>query len=246
MAAFTVLICVFFSLFLSNCTAWMNRADPPAQRAKALLAQMNLNEKLTMLKGTLGNYVGNIPENTRLGIPALKLNDGPQGFRDEAHPGTTTAFPSGLTIAASWDEQAVFDWGAAMGQEFFDKGSNIQLGPGMNVARVPVNGRNFEYLSGEDPYLGYVLVQPAIKGIQSKHVIANAKHFVNNNQEFNRNTMSANVDERTAFQIYYPPFEGAIEAEVGSFMCSYNKINSVYACENNVTLGHLRMKLGDE
>lgn len=131
-----------------------------------------------------------------------------------------------------------------MGDEFYRKGANIQLGPGLNLARVPLNGRNFEYLSGEDPYLGYTLAQPLIKGIQSQGVIANAKHWVENNQETDRSTVSANVDERTRHELYYLPFYGAVEAGVGSFMCSYNKINDVWACENPETLntdlkGHL-------
>jgi len=110
------------------------------------------------------------------------------------------------------------------------------LGPGMNVARVPRNGRNFEYMSGEDPCLGATLVPSVITASQSHKILANAKHFVNNNQETNRNEMSSQVDERTRFEMYYPPFQAAIDAGVGSFMCSYNKINHVYSCENPETL----------
>ncbi len=99
-------------------------------------------------------YVGYVPSNTRLNIPALTLNDGPQGFRDDQHVGTTTSFPSGLSIGATWDVNMAYSWGETMGAEFYGKGSNIQLGPGLNLARVPVNGRNFEYMSGGDPYLG--------------------------------------------------------------------------------------------
>ena len=111
--------------------------------------------------------------------------------------------------------------------------------------RIDQGGRNFEYLSGEDPYLGYVLSQPAVKGIQDQNVMANAKHYVNNNQETDRTTIDENVDERTRFEMYYPPFEGAIEAGVGSVMCSYNLVNGVHACENNSTMNtDLRTKLG--
>ena len=114
----------------------------------------------------------------------------------------------------------------------------------MNLARIPLNGRNFEYTSGADPYLGHEIVGSVIRGIQSQHVIANAKHYINNNQETNRNTMSADVDERTRHELYYRPFAGAVKAGVGSIMCSYNLVNSVYACENDETLntdlkGHL-------
>lgn len=111
----------------------------------------NINSKII----TVGNYpddgeyVGTVPANSRLNIPALLYNDGPQGFRDDANPGTTTAFPSGLNIAATWDKEMAGLWGEKMGKEFFDKGANVMLGPGLNVARVPKNGRNFEYMSGE-------------------------------------------------------------------------------------------------
>ncbi len=110
------------------------------------------------------------------------MNDGPQGFRDGANPGTSTAWPSAMTVGATWDAALVRAWGVAMGAEFWGKGANVQLGPGVNVARVPRNGRNFEYMSGEDPFLGYTLVQPAVQGIQSQGVIADAKHYVLNNQ----------------------------------------------------------------
>jgi len=173
------------------------------------------------------------------------MNDGPQGFRDNNNPGSTTAWPSGLTMAASWDESAMLEWGSGMGVEFFNKGANVQLGPGLCLARVPRNGRNFEYLSGEDPYLGYRLAQPAIKGIQSQGVVANAKHYVLNNQETNRNNVSELADERTRFEMYYQPFMGAIEAGVGSMMCSYNRINGLWSCENPETLARdLKARLG--
>eukprot|EP00933_Yihiella_yeosuensis_P032336 TRINITY_DN25930_c0_g1_i1.p1 TRINITY_DN25930_c0_g1~~TRINITY_DN25930_c0_g1_i1.p1 ORF type:complete len:733 (+),score=141.33 TRINITY_DN25930_c0_g1_i1:163-2199(+) len=215
---------------------------------------MTLEEKLQLLHGPPGGpptgetpcaYVGIVAGVKRLGIPPINMNDGPQGFRDDPHPGSSTAWPAGLTMAASWDPEAVFEWGSGMGQEFYKKGSNVQLGPGLCVARVPRNGRNFEYLSGEDPFLGKSLVGPAVKGIQSQKVVANAKHWVLNNQETARQHVSSEIDERTRFEMYYPPFEAAIQAGVGSFMCSYNKINGAWSCENPTTLGHdLKKVLG--
>uniref|UniRef100_A0A7S1CC37 Probable beta-glucosidase G n=1 Tax=Bicosoecida sp. CB-2014 TaxID=1486930 RepID=A0A7S1CC37_9STRA len=210
--------------------AWMDTSDPPAARAQKLLAAMNLTEKVHMLHGSGSGYVGNVEANTRLGIPALKLNDGPQGFRGIS--GTSTAWPSGLTIGASFDVDAASKWGTAMGVEFYGKGANVQLGPGLCLARVPKCGRNFEYISGEDPFLGATMVAPVITGIQSKGVIANAKHWVDNSQETNRHTVSEVVGEREEFELYYPPFEGAVNAGVGSVMCSYNKINGTWSCEN--------------
>lgn len=235
---------------------WSNTMLSADERASILVKHMTLDEKLTMLHGPPTGtcscnysadcaYVGNVLGNSRLGIPPITMNDGPQGFRDDQHPQTTTAWPSGLAMAASWDVDAMFEWGAGMGKEFYDKGSNVQLGPGVCLARVPRNGRNFEYLSGEDPFLGYTLVQPVVKGIQSKKVVANAKHYILNNQETNRDAVSAEIDERTRFEMYYPPFEGAIEADVGSFMCGYNKINGIWSCENPTTLAQdLKKSLG--
>jgi beta-glucosidase len=229
---------------------WMNINLSPSQRARLLVSHMTGEEKRSMLYGTgdaspTQKYVGGVPGIPRLHMPPLKYNDGPQGFRDNAMPGSTTAWPSGLTVAASWDVTTLENWGAAMGKEFFDKGANVQLGPGVCVARVPKNGRNFEYLSGEDPHLGYILVQPVIDAIQGQQIVANAKHYVNNNQETNRHFVSENVDERTRFEMYYPPFKGAIEAGVGSMMCSYNKINHVWSCENNSTLlTDLKIRMG--
>jgi len=140
-------------------------------------------------------------------------------------------------MAASWDVAALEEWGVGMGKEFRAKGSNVQLGPGLCLARVPRNGRNFEYLSGEDPMLGYELVQPVIRGIQSQGVIANAKHWVLNNQETNRGSVYDMASERVRFELYYPPFAGAIKAKVGSVMCSYNKVaGDKWSCENPETL----------
>lgn len=232
---------------------WSDRSLGPDERAAALLKEMNLDEKIQMLHGPASGpccgcknsatcaYVGNVAPNKRLGIPPITMNDGPQGFRDDVRPGTTTAWPSGMTIGATWDLNAATEWGIGMGKEFYNKGSNIQLGPGVNVARVPRNGRNFEYISGEDPYLGYWMARNAVQGIQSQKVIANAKHWVQNNQETNRQNVIEEVDERTRFEIYYPPFRGAIDGGVGSFMCSYNKIGNhsadfAWSCENPVTL----------
>ena len=108
---------------------WMTFGLTPLERAKKLVANMTLAEKITMLHGTSGDYVGNIAGNTRLGIPPLLMNDGPQGFRDNAHPGTTTQFPSGLCIAASWDPDFAFNWGSAMGREFVVCYDNALLSP---------------------------------------------------------------------------------------------------------------------
>lgn len=230
----------------------------PAARARALVGQMNATEMMVLLNGIWGlgwgppthPYVGNVPAIPRLGIPWLSLQDGPQGYRDGRYghyansPGTATQWPSGLAIAATWDPSLAGEWGTAMGTEFRRKGANVQLGPGLNVARVPWGGRNFEYLSGEDPRLGATMVRPVVEAIQRQGVIATAKHFLLNNQEDHRGNMSSNVDERTLVELYLPPFEAAVEAGVGAVMCGYNRINGRWACEDPTTLGLLKGALG--
>lgn len=121
---------------------WMDLAFPPKLRAWKLVDAMNVTEMIALFHGSCGGYTGNVCANTRLGIPQLKLNDGPQGFRGASS--TSTAFPAAITIAASWDPTVARSWGAAMGDEFYRKGANVQLGPGLCLARVPRNGRNFE------------------------------------------------------------------------------------------------------
>lgn len=175
------------------------------------------------------------------------MQDGPQGFRSmdkTGGSGSSTAWPSAITIASSWDEDLLFRWSVAMAEEFRGKGADMALAPGIGIARVPNAGRNFEYLCGEDPTLGSKLVKNVVKGLQENGVIANAKHFINNEIETHRMLVSAEVNERVRFELYYPPFEAAAEAGVLSVMCSYNKVNDVYACQNNETLAHLRDYLG--
>lgn len=221
----------------------------PSERAEAMLKLMDLEDKLRMMRGSMGDYVGNIEGNGRLGIPKISMQDGPQGFRitkKTGAEGSTTAWPSSLNIASSFDAQLAGRWAIAMASEFVAKGSNMQLAPGLGIARVPTSGRIFEYLCGEDPVLGSLLSYEVVKGIQSQGIIANAKHFINNEIETDRMTVSATVDERVRFELYYPPFQAAIDAGVLSAMCSYNKINGVYACENDVTMHDLRVHLGFE
>ena len=175
------------------------------------------------------------------------MQDGPQGFRTTKKTGgdgTSTAWPSALSIAASWDADLLYQWAKAMATEFKDKGANVALSPGIGIARVSNAGRNFEYLCGEDPILGASLVESVVNGIQDMGIIANAKHWINNEIEDERMRVSANVNERVRFELYYPPFQAAIDAGVLSVMCAYNRINDVHACENSDTLSHLKDTLG--
>ena len=208
------------------------------------LESLTLDEKISLVHGMdVTNYTGQLAGIPRFSIPSIALNDGPQGFRAKV-PGTSTAWPCALNMAATWDVDLTTRWGAAMAREFRDKGTSVLLGPGVNVIRIPQNGRNFEYLSGEDPVLGASLVSAQISAIQGEGIIANIKHFVHNNQETERTHVDSVVDHRTHWELYMPPFEAAVKAGVLSVMCSYNKINGRYACENASTIGDLKSKLG--
>ena len=210
-----------------------------------LIKQMTLDEKLGLLHGSASNYTGATTAVARLGVPRLLLNDGPQGFRTpESLDGTSTAFPSGLAVAATFDDQLAAAWAATIASEFAKKGATVLLGPGLNVARVPVNGRNFEYCSGEDPYLGARMASAIIPAIQSQQIIATAKHYVLNNQETGRIGADSIIDERTWREIYLPPFESAVKHGALSAMCSYNRITlsnvTAWACEHPITLKYLK------
>ena len=220
--------------------------EPRAETAAAIVGNLTLTEQLGLLHGSCvtGLHIGSVCGVSRHHIPGLTLSDGPQGLVAEtfatarvARVGTSTAWPSALALAATWDTQAVSSWADALGREFRQSGTNMALGPGLNVARVPLSGRVFESLSGEDPYLGAELAGPAVAGIQRHGVIATAKHFALNDQELDRGTVSAVADERTRFEMHYPPFEAAVKAGVGAVMCAYNKLSidsgaHTWACEN--------------
>ena len=198
-------------------------------RVDALLQRMTLEEKIQMLHGARRRgFIGYIPGIERLGIPELALTDGPAGVRH----GTGTAFPAPVALAATWDRALAQEYGAALGAETKAKGQNVLLGPMVNIVRVPEGGRNFETF-GEDPYLTAQIATAEIRGIQSQGVLAEVKHYAANNQEKQRLVVSADVDERTLREIYLPAFEAAVkDANVGSVMAAYNKVNGVFASEN--------------
>jgi len=197
------------------------------KRVDALLVKMNLEEKLTLIGGINDFYIQALP---RLGLPALRMSDGPLGVHDY---GPTTAYPAGIALAASWDVDLARRVGEMMGKDARARGVHFILAPGMNIYRAPMNGRNFEYL-GEDPYLASRLAVSLIEGMQSQGVIATAKHFAVNNQEYGRMDHSSDVDERTLREIYLPAFEAAVkEAKVGALMDAYNLVNGVYMFENH-------------
>jgi beta-glucosidase len=198
------------------------------KRVDVLLAKMTLDEKLTFIGGINDFYIQGIP---RLGIPALRMSDGPLGVHDY---GPTTAYPAGIALAASWDTDLARRVGEMMGKDARARGVHFILAPGMNIYRAPMNGRNFEYF-GEDPYLASRVAVSFEEGIQSQGVIATAKHFAANNQEYGRMDHSSDVDERTLREIYLPAFEASVkEAKVGALMDAYNLVNGVYMTQNRV------------
>jgi len=197
------------------------------KRVDSILGKMTLEEKIDIIGGINDFFTRPIP---RLGIPALKMSDGPMGVHDY---GLTTAYPAGIAVAASWDTQLAERFGASMGKDARARGVHFILAPGMNIYRAPMNGRNFEYF-GEDPFLASRIAVATIKGIQAQRVIATAKHFAGNNSEFARMTLSSDIDERTLREIYLPAFEASVkEARVGAVMDAYNLVNGTYMTANN-------------
>src|ERR1039458_9138411 len=197
-----------------------------AERAAKILHHMTPEEKIAYIGAYNDFYIRAIP---RLGVPELKMSDGPIGLRND---GDSTAYPAGIALAASWDTELAKRMGAAMGSDARARGVHFLLGPGVNIYRAPMGGRNFEYF-GEDPYLASRMAVADIEGIQSQGVIATVKHYAGNNQEWDRHNVSSDIDERTLREIYLPAFEYAVkEAHVGAIMDSYNLLNGVHLTQN--------------
>lgn len=203
-----------------------------------LIGKMTLEEKAAFLSGKNEWQSRDIP---RLGIPSIFCSDGPHGIRRQAGAGDhlglnpslpATCFPTAATVANSWDEELAQELGEALGEEAAVQGVNVLLGPGLNIKRSPLCGRNFEYFS-EDPYLAGKMAAAYIRGIQKKGVYACPKHFAVNSQELRRMAMNAVVDERTLREIYLTAFEIVVkEGKAKALMTSYNQINGSYANEN--------------
>ncbi|KZS65443.1 beta-glucosidase [Mycobacterium pseudokansasii] len=236
--------------------SWENKDLSPDERADLVIQQMTLDEKIQLLHGmgwrtlldgttsvpgmrSLGG-AGFIPGIERLGIPDLQMSDAAVGVaRGAARSRYSTALPSGVAEASSWDPEIAYEYGDLIGTELRDQGFNMSLGGGVNISREPRNGRTFEY-KGEDPILAGTLVGEEIKGLQNQHVIGNIKHYAVNDQENGRHFANSIIDKRSmqesdllAFQI------GIRNSGVGAVMCSYNLINGTYACENDYLLHHV-------
>jgi beta-glucosidase len=229
---------VLFSLF-----AVAFARSPERTLANALVRQMTFDQKFSLLHGWASPYVGStnpisLPNVT---IPAFTYEDGPQGVADGTH--FATAWPSALTVAATFDRDLFVAFGQAMGQEQRAKGVAVMLGPMVNLARVPVHGRAYESC-GEDAVLCAAYGVGVVKGVQSVGIAANIKHLVANNQELNRTLTTAIIDERTLHQLYLKSFRAAVDAGVLTAMCSYNRISinglAAYACEHPYTLAVMK------
>ncbi len=211
--------------------------DATEERIEALLSEMTNAEKVSLLAGASMWYSTPVE---RLGIPAIKVSDGPNGARGGGSFAggsvTSACFPVGIALGSSWDPELVEQIGQALAQETRSKGACLLLAPTVNIHRSPLNGRNFECYS-EDPYLSARIAVAYINGLQRQGVGATVKHYVCNDSEFERNTISSDVDERTLREIYLPPFEAAVQ-EAGSWavMSSYNRVNSVYVGDHRELL----------
>jgi beta-glucosidase len=237
---------------------WMNSSLSPEERAELVLKQMTLEEKIALLHGNGMEHApqwqmplthvsnggaGYVEGVKRLGIPPLFISDAAYGVRDSGANGRySTALPSSLAAASSWDTQGACEYGALIGRELRAQGFNMSLGGGVNLTREPRNGRTFEY-AGEDPLLAGTMVGNLMKCEQAQHVIGDIKHFVLNNQETGRNIVNVIISKRAMQQTDLLAFHIGIQiANPGAVMCSYNRINGDYACENTYILHNVLKK----
>jgi beta-glucosidase len=235
--------------FASGGPPWTDASLSPDERAALVVDAMTLAEKITLLHSKVGTpfrgeplpagavgSAGFVPANVRLGIPALQESDAGLGITNPADVRDdegATALPATLALAATWSEELSFRSGVVLGAEARAKGLNVLLAGGMNLARDPRNGRNFEYF-GEDPLLAGVLAAAAVRGIQSRNVISTVKHFALNGQETGRFVADARIDEASLRESDLLAFQIALErGEPGSVMCAYNLVNGEYACGND-------------
>ncbi len=226
LAPISFLLCLLSWSPAPRAQVYKDSKAPVEKRVEDLLSRMTLEEKIDYLGGYKVFYIRPIP---RLGIPAIKMSDGPTGCRCY---GKAAALPGGICLAATWDLNAAALLGKTLGREARARGVHILLAPGVNIYRGPLCGRDFEYF-GEDPYLAARMVVPLVKGIQSQGVMATVKHYACNNQEYDRYRVSSEVDEETMREIYLPAFRAAVtEGKVACVMNAYNLVNGVYCTQD--------------
>jgi beta-glucosidase len=229
----TIVLPVVFSF---NLLAQQSIADEA--KIEQLIKQMTIEEKVNMIHASSSFTSGGVP---RLGIPEMVMSDGPHGVRmehgrdwmvDQGVNDSCTYLPTGTALAATWNPDLGYEFGSVLGSEAKFRGKDVILGPGINIIRTPLNGRNFEYLS-EDPYLASKMVVGCIRGIQDQGISACVKHYLANNQEKDRTTVDVMMSERTLREIYLPGFKAAVqEGGVNTVMGSYNKFRGQYATHN--------------
>jgi beta-glucosidase len=214
-----------FALSLS--TYGQTSTHPDVERkVESILSQMTIEEKIDLLGGTHFFDVRDVP---RLGLPLLHTADGPLGVRNH---GPATVMAGGIALAATWNPALAEQTGTQLGRDARAKGKHFLLGPGVNIYRSPLNGRNFEYF-GEDPWLAARMAVGYVQGVQSQGVCATIKHFMGNNSEFGRHTTDSIIDQRTQREIYLPAFEAAVKnAQVCAIMDSYNLTNGAHMTQN--------------
>src|ERR1700688_2532351 len=220
----SLLALLLFPLLLGWSQPQTTSADADAH-IDALIKKLTLEEKIDIIGGVDDFY---IRANDKIGLPRLKMADGPVGVRNY---GPSTVF-GGIGLAATWDPAMASRIGTTIGQDARARGVHFMLGPGVNIYRAPLNGRNFEYF-GEDPFLASRIAVGYITGMQSQGVSSTIKHFMGNNSEFDRHNSDSIIDERTMREIYLPVFEAAVkEAHVGAIMDSYNLTNGLHMTQN--------------
>ncbi len=211
---------------------YKDASKPVEDRMKDLVSQLTPEEKLSLLRGVNFGDTRSIP---RLGIPAFRMTDGPMGVRD----GKSHVYAAGVSLASSFDVAMAEKVGVALGRDCRARGFNILLGPAMNLMRSPLDGRNFEYF-GEDPLLSGTIAAGYVRGLQSQGVAATIKHFVCNDQEYDRDHITSNVDERTLRELYLKPFEIAVkQGHAWCVMASYNPVNNLHMTENDYLNNHV-------
>jgi beta-glucosidase len=246
----TIACILFLSAVFFSCIVKAQHADTLA-RINAIIKQMTLEEKVNMIHASSSFTSGGVK---RLNIPELTTSDGPHGVRpehgrdwnlDNDKPDSGTYLPVGVCLAATWNPQLGYAFGSVLGSEANFRGKDVILGPGINIIRSPLNGRNFEYLS-EDPYLVSRMVVGSIRGIQDQGISACVKHYAANNQESKRFTIDVEMSERALREIYLPGFKAAIqEAGANTLMGSYNKFRGQWASQNYYLLTEILRKEWD-
>jgi beta-glucosidase len=217
--------CLFVFLSSFTLAERPSEADREAQ-INQMLAKLTMEQKIDLLGGVSTWYTHAEPS---IGLSSLRISDGPAGLRAGV---PAVAYPAPVALAATWDTVLAERMGAALGQDARARGVDVLLGPGVNLARAPMGGRNFEYM-GEDPWLASRIAVSYIRGVQAQGVGATVKHFMLNNQEFNRHDASSDADERTKRELYLPAFEAAVkEAHVAAIMDSYNLVDGIHSTQN--------------